>query len=184
MSRSKRLPPVQSGKNCPEENIIAGYIDGMLSETKRKKFEKHLLTCKHCTYLVAEVRQMNKEDTSFKLPSLKSLPARISFDLSDRIGKVISPLEVTQVAYPVLRGKVGENNAHNIRIPGMRLGCNLVMKKIEGKKVIVTTQGSQNILLSERGKSEKAGRIVLKPGFHTLKIESKGKSVYVALNIS
>lgn len=57
-------------KNCPDENIISGYIDGRLPPHIQKKFQNHILKCDYCLTRFLEVFYATERLKNISLPSL------------------------------------------------------------------------------------------------------------------
>ncbi|MBI3119897.1 MAG: zf-HC2 domain-containing protein [Candidatus Hydrogenedentes bacterium] len=54
IQRSQRPPEA-----CPEENIFAEYLDGVLSSAARKRFERHLAACGRCIEQLIETHDLS-----------------------------------------------------------------------------------------------------------------------------
>jgi anti-sigma factor RsiW len=50
--------------NCPDENDIVCYIDGLLPNGEVKQLEKHLLGCDRCREIVEVTRKIIKDKRS------------------------------------------------------------------------------------------------------------------------
>ena len=68
-SRSKQL---KKGKNCLDENLIAGYYDNILPVKLARKVEKHLSVCDYCLHQFLELHYIRKKIKSVKEKHISS----------------------------------------------------------------------------------------------------------------
>ena len=47
--------------HCPKDKVIAGYVDGMLTETRTSEVGRHLADCGYCRALVADIVKIGRE---------------------------------------------------------------------------------------------------------------------------
>jgi putative zinc finger protein len=47
--------------HCPEDGVIAGYVDCTLTETRRSQVQRHLADCGYCRALVADIVKIRRE---------------------------------------------------------------------------------------------------------------------------
>jgi len=50
--------------NCPDDNDMACYIDGLLSDNEARQLEKHLLDCDRCREEVEVTREILQNNSS------------------------------------------------------------------------------------------------------------------------
>jgi len=75
--------------HCPDENDMACYFDGLLSEDKVGQLEEHFVGCKRCREIVAITRQIMSQKPNF-------------LDNSQRSGNIKSTIRCV----PCLKGEV------------------------------------------------------------------------------
>src|SRR5579863_9652823 len=47
--------------HCPEDKVIAAYVDGALTEARRSRVQGHLANCVYCRSLVANIVKIRRE---------------------------------------------------------------------------------------------------------------------------
>ena len=111
------------GVGCPDEESLAGYLSGTLSENQREKIEAHLADCSSCVTEMVTVHKASQETMTEKVPQhlidramtlLRPAPGQENFlDLVVRVVKDSLELISTSgrpilVAAPVaVRGEEG-----------------------------------------------------------------------------
>jgi hypothetical protein len=68
LARRASVRPVRSPA-CPDENRIAGYVDGGLDAAVRQELEQHLADCGHCLALVGLLSRERSASASESVPS-------------------------------------------------------------------------------------------------------------------
>ena len=51
--------------NCPNDNDMACYFDGLLAEDEVEQLEKHFVGCERCREVVAITRQIMSQEPNF-----------------------------------------------------------------------------------------------------------------------
>jgi len=66
----KSRPPAEArrGLRCPDENQLAAYVDGQLTEQQRTTFERHLSSCESCLDTIAFLAQSGEWSDSQTMP--------------------------------------------------------------------------------------------------------------------
>ncbi len=66
------------------EDVIPGYIDGMLPKQLEHRFEKHLKSCKYCLYQVMDLYRITHEME-------KAKPEKVPKDMLEKAKKIVAP---------------------------------------------------------------------------------------------
>lgn len=59
-----RPESTQPSRDCPDEHVIAGYVDGRLGSPAAIELERHLSDCAHCLDLVALLSREHEADAA------------------------------------------------------------------------------------------------------------------------
>src|SRR5688572_11453371 len=62
--------------SCPDDNIVAAYLEGVLSSPEKSHFEEHASSCLNCQELVALSTKL-LDPESDQLSPAKTLPYRV-----------------------------------------------------------------------------------------------------------
>jgi hypothetical protein len=54
----KSLP--KTNEPCPDEETLAGFVDGLLDKKEAEKLKHHLIKCSKCAEVVALAQKMKK----------------------------------------------------------------------------------------------------------------------------
>lgn len=55
LSKLKRRASIKPGTDCPDEETLAAYLDGVLNADEKEMVLKHLLTCGYCRHVAVSV---------------------------------------------------------------------------------------------------------------------------------
>ncbi len=67
---------LQEGRDCPDSETLAGYVERTLSSTECQTLETHLVACRFCQDQVAELVRLNEGDEDEIQEAAKPVPAR------------------------------------------------------------------------------------------------------------
>ena len=60
--------PAERQPGCPDDNAVASYSDGGLSERDHGRFEHHLADCAYCTERVGILGRAREAETTVQVP--------------------------------------------------------------------------------------------------------------------
>ena len=108
-NRMKKQKPVIRTGNCPDEEMLAYYLEGILRDNEKESLEQHLLSCNDCLNSIVLYEKLKKE-------SLEKVPD-VPIAWNEKILSMIPQKKITEDIFDIVI-RFAKETIEIIRNPG------------------------------------------------------------------